>query len=470
MPWTGLTLAVRRLLKAPLFTVVTLVTLAVGIGANAAIFSVIYGVLLKPLPFAEPDRLVSIWHTAPGMGIPQLNDSPSTYFIYREQGRVFQDIGLWNTGSVSITGRGEPERIRTLFVTDGFLPVLGVAPVAGRVFTRADDVPSAPDTVMLTWGYWQRKFGGGPVVGQTLTVSGKPAEIIGVLPQAFSFLRTDPEILMPQQFDRTKTFVGNFSYQAVARLKPGMTVDQANADVARMLPLIPEAFPLPPGFTRAQYDGLKLGPKVQPLSDDIIGDVSRLLWIVFGTVGMVLLIACANVANLCLVRAETRQQEFAVRTALGASRGQIAGTLLSESLLLALAGGALGVLLARGGIALLVWLAPDGLPRLDEIAINGVVLLFTLGVSIVAGLLFGIIPVLRFGEPSVAALKEGGRSVERRADTPSRAQRARRRRDRPGARAARGLGADGPKLPGPARRQPGLHESRGSPDVPHRGA
>jgi len=410
MPWTGFTLGVRRLLKAPLFTVVTLVTLAVGIGANAAIFSVIYGVLLKPLPFSQPDRLVSIWHTAPGMGIPQLNDSPSTYFIYREQSRVFQDIGLWNTGSVSITGRGEPERIRTLFVTDGFLPVLGVAPVAGRVFTRADDVPSAPDTVMLTWGYWQRKFGGGPVVGQTLTVSGKPAESIGVLPRAFSFLRTDPEILMPQQFDRTKTFVGNFSYQAVARLKPGVTVAQANADVARMLPLVPEAFPLPPGFTRAQYDGLKLGPKVQPLSDDIIGDVSRLLWIVFGTVGMVLLIACANVANLCLVRAETRQQEFAVRTALGASRGQIAGTLLSESLLLALAGGALGVLLARGGIALLVWLAPDGLPRLDEIAINGVVLLFTLGVSIVAGLLFGIIPVLRFGEPSVAALKEGGRS------------------------------------------------------------
>src|SRR6478735_11154814 len=144
MPWTGFTLAVRRLLTAPLFTVVTLVTLAVGIGANAAIFSVIYGVLLKPLPFAEPDRLVSIWHTAPGMGIPQLNDSPSTYFIYREQGRVFKDIGLWNTGSVSITGRGEPARIRTLYVTDGFLPVLGVAPVAGRVFTRAAGVARGP--------------------------------------------------------------------------------------------------------------------------------------------------------------------------------------------------------------------------------------------------------------------------------------------------------------------------------------
>ena len=411
MTWTGLTLAVRRLMKAPLFTLVTLITLAVGIGANAAIFSVIYGVLLKPLPFSEPDRLVSIWHTAPGMGIPKLNDSPSTYFIYREQGRAFEDIGLWDNGSVSITGRGEPERIRTLQVTDGFLPVLGVTPVAGRVFTRADDKSGAPDTVMLTWGYWQRKFGGAPVVGHTLNVSGKPAEIIGVLPQSFSFLRTNPDILMPQQLDRTKTFVGNFSYQAVARLKPGVTIDRANTDVARMLPLIPEAFPLPPGFTRAQYDGLKLGPNVQALSSDVIGDVSRVLWIIFGTVGMVLLIACANVANLCLVRAETRQQEFAVRTALGASRGQIARTLLSESLALALAGGVLGVLLARAGIALLVWLAPDGLPRLDEISISGVVLLFTLGISIVTGLLFGIIPVLRFGEPSVAALKEGGRSA-----------------------------------------------------------
>jgi predicted permease len=404
-------LAARRLIKAPLFTVVTLLTLAVGIGANAAIFSVIYGVLLKPLPFTDPERLVSIWHTAPGMGIPQLNDSPSTYFIYREQGRAFQDVGLWNTGSVSITGRGEPERIRTLYVTDGFLPVLGVAPLAGRVFTRADDTPGAPDTVMLTWGYWQRKFGGAPVVGHTLTASGKAAEIIGVLPQSFSFLRTDPEILMPQQLDRAKTFVGNFSYQAVARLKPGMTIDQANADVGRMLPLIPETFPLPPGFTRAQYDGLRLGPKVQPLANDVIGDVDRLLWIVFGTVGMVLLIACANVANLCLVRAEGRQQEFAVRTALGASRGQIARALLSESLALALAGGVLGVLLARAGIALLVWLAPDGLPRLNEIAINAPVLLFTLGVSLVAGVLFGMIPVLRFGEPSVTALKEGGRSA-----------------------------------------------------------
>ncbi len=411
MRWTGLRHATRRLLQAPLFTVVTLLTLAVGIGANTAIFSVIYGVLLKPLPFAQPERLVSVWHTAPGMGIPILNQSPSTYFIYRDQSRVFQDIGIWDTNSVSITGKGEPERVQALSVTDGVLPVVGVTPIAGRVFTRADDTAGAAPTVVLTYGFWRRHFGGMPAVGQKLTIDGRPTEVIGVLPQSFAFLRTDPAVVLPIQFDRAKTFVGNFSFQGVARLKPGVTIDQANADVARMIPMVPEQFPLPPGFTRKMFNGLRMGPKVQPLSADVIGDVSQVLWILFGTVGMVLLIACANVANLCLVRAEGRQQEFAVRTALGASRGQVARTLLSESLALALAGGVFGVLVARAGLALLVWLAPDGLPRLHEIEINGVVLLFTLALSVVAGLLFGLIPVLRFGEPSVAALKEGGRSA-----------------------------------------------------------
>jgi putative ABC transport system permease protein len=411
MRWTGFGHALRRLMRAPLFTAVTLVTLAVGIGANTAIFSVIYGVLLKPLSFDEPERLVGAWHTAPGIGIPLLNQSPSNYFVYREQSRVFQDIGLWNTGSASITGKGEPERVRTLNVTDGTLRLLGVAPIAGRAFTKADDSPGSPRTVVLTHGYWQRRFGGQPVVGQSLTIDGNPVQIVGVLPQSFTFLGEDPAVLLPLQLDRSKTFAGNFSYRGVARLKPGATIEQANADVARMLSLVPEQFPLPPGFTRQMWDGLRIGPKVRPLSADVIGEVGQVLWILFGTVGLVLLIACANVANLCLVRAESRQQEFAIRTALGASRWQVARTLLSESVALALVGGALGVLVARGGLALLVWLSPDGLPRLHEIAINGTVLLFTLGVSLLAGVLFGLIPVLRFGEPSAAALKEGGRSA-----------------------------------------------------------
>ncbi|MBK5298695.1 MAG: ABC transporter permease [Vicinamibacteria bacterium] len=411
MRWTGLRLATRRLLHAPLFTVVTLLTLAIGIGANTAIFSVVYGVLLKPLPFAEPDRLVAVWHRAPGLGFEKLNQSPSTYLTVREQGRVFQDIGIWRTEAVSITGRGEPERVQGLMVTDGTLPLLGVAPTKGRPFTRADDAPGTPRRVILTHGYWQRRFGGADIIGQSMAVDGEPLEVIGVLPPTFRFLNEDPSIVLPLQFDRAKIFVGNFSYMGLARLKPGVTIAQANADLERLLPGIPDQFPLPPGFTRKMYDELKMAPNIYPLAQDAVGDVGTMLWILLGTVGMVLLIACANVANLCLVRAEGRHQEFAVRTALGASRWQIARSLLSESVTLGLLGGVLGVLVARAGLSLLVWLAPDGLPRLNEIEINGVVLLFTFGISLLAGLLFGLIPVLRFGEPSVTALKEGGRSA-----------------------------------------------------------
>jgi predicted permease len=411
MLWTGLRLAARRLVRAPLFTGITIVTLAAGIGANTAIFSVVYGVLLKPLPFPDPERLVGVWHVAPGMNIPLLNQSPSTYFTYREHNRTFEDIGIYDGSSVSITGRGDPERVQALLVTDGTLPLVGATPLRGRLFTRADDAPGAPKRVILTYGYWQRRFGGGDVVGQALTIDGQPADIIGILPQSFTFLRSNAEVVLPLQFDRAKTFVGHFSYQGLARLKPGVTLEQANADVARMLPMIPEIFPLPPGFTRAMYDDLRIGPNVRPLSADVVGDVGPMLWILLSTVGVVLLIACANVANLSLVRAEGRHQEFAVRTALGASRWQIARSMLGESLALALVGGALGVGLARAGLALLVWFAPSGLPRLNEIAINGIVLLFTAVLSIVAALLFGLIPMLRFGEPSVAALKEGGRSA-----------------------------------------------------------
>jgi len=411
MSWTGPRLALRRLLRAPLFTAVTLLTLAIGIGANTAIFSVVYGVLLKPLPFAEPERLVAVWHRAPGLGIEKLNQSPSTYLIVRDEGRVFQDIGIWTGTAVTITGRGEPERVQGMLVTDGTLPLLGVVPMKGRLFTRADDAPGTPRRAILTHGYWQRRFGGSDVVGQSMTVDGEPLEVIGVLPPTFRFLNEDPAIILPLQFDRAKLFVGNFSYLGVARLKPGVTLAQANADLARLLPLLADRFPLPPGFTRKALDDLKMAPNIYPFANEAVGDIGQMLWILLGTVGMVLLIACANVANLCLVRAESRHQEFAVRTALGASRGQIARALLSESLALALLGGVLGVLVARAGLALLVWLAPSGLPRLNEIEINGIVLLFTLGISLLAGVLFGLIPVLRFGEPSVTALKEGGRSA-----------------------------------------------------------
>src|SRR5918993_3399165 len=402
----------RRLLRAPLFSAVAILTLAVGIGANAAIFSVVNGGLLKPLPFPDADRLVGVWHNAPGMKIALLNQGPTNYFVYRDDNRTFEDFALWDGAAFSITGTGEPERVQALLVTDGLLPMLHVQPAVGRRFTLEDDQPGAPDRVMLTHAFWQRKFGADvAAVGRTLTVDGKAYEIIGILPENFRFLDRTPQILVPFRFDRAKVFVGNFSYQGIARLKPGVTIEQANADIARMLPLTIERFPLPPGFSRQMFDDAKIGPLVRPLSQDVIGDVGQMLWILLGTVGVVLLIACANVANLFLVRSEGRQQELAIHAALGASRGRITWELLSESLVLAILGGAAGLGLAYAGIRALGAVAPDGLPRVEEITIDPTVLAFTFAISLVAGLLFGLLPVLKFANPQLTgALKEGGRS------------------------------------------------------------
>lgn len=402
----------RRLVSAPLFASIAVTTLALGIGANSAIFSVVHGVLLKPLPFDEPDRLVGVWHTAPGLGFPLLmSQSPATYLTYRAEGRVFEDIGLWGNTSVSVTGTGEPERVSALLVTDGMLAVLRVNAQIGRRFTADDDSPKSPERVMLTHAYWQRKFGGDPsVLGRHVEVDGRPREVIGVLPAGFRFLDNNPQVLLPFRLDPAEVFIGDFSYQAVARLQPGVTLEQANADVARMVPLTVERFRLPPGFTRQMFDEVKMGPNVRPLSADVIGDVGQMLWILLGTVGIVLLIACANVANLFLVRAEGRQQELAIHAALGAGSRRIAWELLSESLALGVIGGVLGLLLAYAGIRGLVAAAPEGLPRLEEISVDGTVLIFTLVISVVAGLLFGLIPVIKFARPQLSsALKEGGR-------------------------------------------------------------
>ncbi|HEY3383341.1 MAG TPA: ABC transporter permease [Vicinamibacterales bacterium] len=402
----------RRLLRTPLFTVVALLTLGVGIGANAALFSVVYGVLLKPLPFNEPDRLVGVWHTAPGMSADLMQQGPAFYLTYRDENRTFEQIGLWADRAASVTGAGDPERVQTLMVTDGTLQAVRVKPAMGRIFDRADDTPGSPERIILTFAYWQRKFGGDrSIVGRPLTIDGRPREVIGVLPPSFKFLRSNPAILIPLQFNRAEVFIGNFAYQGVARLKPGVTLEQANADIARMIPLVVERFPLPNGFTRKMLDEVRLGPNVRPLSIDVVGDVGRVLWVLFGMVGIVLLIACANVANLFLVRAEGRQQELAIRSALGADRWRIARELLSESVTLGLAGGVIGAGLAWAAVRLLVKVAPDGLPRLEEIAIDPVVLAFTLAISLVAGLLFGLIPVVKFSAPRIAALKDGGRSA-----------------------------------------------------------
>jgi predicted permease len=401
-----LRLAFRSLRRAPAFAAVAALTLALGIGASTAVFGVVYDVLLKPLPFRDPDRLVGVYHHgADGNSVRQ---GPATYFTYRDHSRVFEDVGAWNTGRASLTGRGEPERVEALFVTDGTLRLLGIRPALGRLFGAADDAPGAPRRVVLSYGQWQRRFGGAPdVVGQSLEVDGTPCEIIGVLPASFRFLRTDPAVLLPMQLDRANVWLV-FYFQVVARLKPGVTLDAANADVARLIPRVVDWIP---GL--AEW---KLTPDVRPLSEDVTGGVERVLWVLAGTVGVVLLIAGANVVNLVLVRAEGRARELAVRTALGASRGRVARTLLAESATLALAGGAAGLLLAGAALGLLRRTAPASLPRVEELGVGPAVALFALGTAAAAGLLLGLLPVARLGAPN-AMLREGGRGAS---DAPAR--------------------------------------------------
>ncbi len=411
---TQLRQVLRRLGRAPMFTLVTLITLAAGVGANIAVFSVVEGVLLKPLPYPHPNELVGVWHTAPGLNLELVNMAPSNYFIYREQNRVFEDIGVYQGDSVSVTGHGNPEQVPALDLTDGVLPILGIAPMLGRNFSRADVAPGAANTVILDYGYWQRRFGADrSIVGRSINVDGKLRQVIGVLPRSFHFLDWDePALFLPLLFDRNKTNLGQFSYQGIARLRPGQTIESANADIARMIPTVWSSFPAPPGFSITLFQTARMGPRVRPLTKDVIGNVGQLLWVLMGSIGIVLLIACANVANLLLVRAEGRHQELAVCTALGASRWRIAREFLLESVVIGVMGSALGLAFAWGALRLLIAIAPSGLPRLHDIGVDVPVLAFTLLVALGCSLLFGSIPALRYASARMGTgLREGGRTL-----------------------------------------------------------
>ncbi len=397
-----------------MFTIITLVTLAAGVGANTVVFSVLEGVLLKPLPYPRAEELVGVWLTAPGIHLKETDLSPSDYFVFREQGRAFEDIGLYARDSVSVTGITEPEQVSALLVTDGTLPLLGVQPMLGREFAKEDDSPGTPETVMLTYGYWRRKFGGdASAVGRTLVVDGTGRQIIGVLPRKFHFLDwEDPALVIPFRFDRRKTHLGNFSYEGVARLKPGITVEQADADVARMLPIVMSSFPVPPGFSLQLFEEARIGPNLRPLKQDVVGDVGNVLWVLMGSIVIVLLIACANAANLLLVRVEGRRQELALRAALGAGWGRIAGELLLETVVLGFVGGALGLGLAYAALRILVAIAPSGLPRIHEIGIDGPVLLFTLLAALLTSVLVCCVPIFKYaGARLTTGIREGGRGV-----------------------------------------------------------
>jgi putative ABC transport system permease protein len=399
---------VRSLLRSPMFTVVTLLTIGLGVGANTAIFSVINGILLKALPYPDPQALVSVRQASPGLNIPNLELSPSDYFTFKSENRAFQEFGIWGGNSVSVTGLEAPEQVRALNVTEGTLNALGVQPTRGRWFSAQDCAPGAPKTVLVTYGYWQRKFGGDPAaVGRRIVADGEANEIIGVLPQSFRFLDEKADLIFPFRFDPAKTMLGNFSYSGIARLKPGVSMAQANSDVARMIPIVNTKFPAPPGFSVKLFEQAHILPNVKPLKEEVVGSLGTVLWVLMGSIGVVLLIACANVANLLLVRAEARQQELAIRAALGAGSRRIAAELLSESVLLGLLGGAAGLGLASGH-----------LPRLENISIDPAALAFTFAISLAAGLLFGVIPVWKYAGPNiVTAIRAGGRSLSQNRQT-----------------------------------------------------
>ena len=330
----------RRLARTPLFTLATVVTLALGIGANTAIFSVINSVLLKALPFPEPNQLIGVWQTAPGVNIKDLNASLADYITYREESKTFADVALWNRRSMTVTEFADAERVDGIRVTFRLLPLLGVNPIIGRGFVEKDNDTKSPDVIMLGYGYWQRRYGSDPnVIGRRIMVDGAAREIIGVLPKDFWFMDMTHDLVVPIRFDRGSVRLAGYNFQAVARLRPGVTIQEANSDVARMIGIELGKFPPPTGMSTKMMEDARLGPNVRLLTDDLLGDIGRSLWVVMATIGIVLLIACANVGNLLLVRAEGRAQELAVRAVLGAGRGRLAREMFVESLTLSLMGG-----------------------------------------------------------------------------------------------------------------------------------
>jgi predicted permease len=408
----------RMLRRNPVFTAVGLLTMAIGIGANAAVFSVVNSVLLKPLNYPQAEELVSLHQNAPGAaGLADFENglflSPSMYFTYAEQNRTFQSLGVWDAGTASVTGLAEPEQVRTVEVSDGVLQALGVPPVVGRWFTKADQIPHGRETVMLSYGYWQRRFGGDrTVIGRNLLVDSRPREIVGVMPQGFRFVDADFDVIVPLAFERGKLILAGFGYHGIARLKPGMKIAEANADVTRMLPIWMDSWSNGPKTNPHFYETWKITPMIRPLKQEVIGNVGELLWVVMGTIGLVMLIACANVTNLLLVRVESRQQELAVRAALGAGWGRILRGLLVESVMLGLMGGMLGVGLAYVGVRFLVAIGPANLPRLSEISIDVLTLGFTLLLSLLSSLFFGLIPALKYAAPRTSlALRSAGRTI-----------------------------------------------------------
>jgi putative ABC transport system permease protein len=402
--------AFRQLTKHPTFSLIAILALALGIGANTAIFSVVNAVLLQPLPYRAPNELVWLWGTNPLNEIPKEAASYPDFNDWRQQAQSFQTMaGFANTSSILTEEGGEPERLPGAVVLGDFFTVLGVEPALGRKFLPEESEQGKNRVVILSQELWQKRFGGDPkIIGRQITVNGNPNTIVGVLPSGFQ----DP---MPAARKKVQLWIpltvsdgmrnsrrGDF-LNVVARLKPGVSLDQARAEMKGIATRLEKQYP----DTNTAW-----GIIVEQLHETLTGDIRPALLLLLGAVAFLLLIACANVANLLLARASSRQREIAIRAALGASRGRVVRQLLTENVILSLGGGMLGLLFAVWGMHALLALSPGNIPRLDSIAINQQVLWFTLGLSLLTGLVFGLVPALTASKPNLNdTLKEGGRSA-----------------------------------------------------------
>ena len=404
-----LKVAIRMLASRPGYAAVAALTLALGIGANVAMFTVVNAVLIRPLPYPDSDRVVEIIHHAPGLGMPDMQSAPGLIVKYRDSVRSLSHMAGYDLELMNLRDTAGPERVRGVAVTPTLFDVLQVRPAIGRPFVDADLQERSPAVAILTHAYWQSRFGSNPaVVGRTLQLDGRVAEIVGVMGHDFVFPDRQTRILVPLALDPNAGF-GSFGTESLGRLAPGVTLETAQREFDQLQGRIPEWFP---AITSDVLSGFGWGVTVAPFKDRVVKDVARTLWLLLGAVVLVLLVAAANVANLFLVRAESRQREVAVRSALGATRGRIVGTFLAESCVLALMGGFMGMIIAAMGTRLLVAYGPARLPRLHEIEMDTTVVAFALGLSVLCALVLGMLPAFGSARRSLAlVIREGGRGT-----------------------------------------------------------